>query len=371
LSHKAAFLDPLELWSFLKSHPAANLDPTMTLRIPDDASDDAVVQMLPSLMKFEKISIGLNHDHLSFLQENCPQLRHLIVYSKDDFIDWHVELKPFMDSLKTFNDLISLKIDIPHYFVITKLEDLGLPTYTILPVFIPYRLTDEAVRRLLPSHQRFEKIRIGLIPGHLAILKECINLRGLSVIQYDADVQIEETIPLIIRHLSSFNRLKGLKIELWSWWDIDLVVDMAPLESLTELTELELIGVDSPDLSFISGLKRLKKLGINQDRALRSIIPIAELPLLDELDLSWNRGFGSDFASILSGMKKLKRLDLQGPGLENVSFLMDMVQLDRLDISNCDVRDISYLSGLPIYVDKQKLIWRDSYGPQSLEPRTV
>jgi hypothetical protein len=31
------------------------------------------------------------------------------------------------------------------------------------------------VRRLLPSLQQFEKIRIGLNPGHLEILKECVN----------------------------------------------------------------------------------------------------------------------------------------------------------------------------------------------------
>jgi Leucine-rich repeat (LRR) protein len=74
---------------------------------------------------------------------------------------------------------------------------------------------------------------------------------------------------------------------------------MTPLESLTELTELMLHGFYSPDLSFVSGLKNLKKLSINRDRALRSIDPIAGLSQLEELDLSWSSGLGSDYASIL------------------------------------------------------------------------
>jgi Leucine-rich repeat (LRR) protein len=362
----AAFLDPLELWSFLKSHPAANLDPTMTIRIPVNELEETVLQMLPSLKKFEKISIGLNLKHLTILK-GCLRLRHLIVQSEIKYINWRVR-KIIMESLKTFIGLTSLKIDIKEFFDITQLEDLGLPNYTILPVRIPQYLTNEAVRRLLPSFQRFENIRIGLNPGHLAILKECINLRRLLVIQYKADAQIEETIPLFIGHLSFFKSLKSLRI---SKYQNDLVVDLAPLKGLTELTELGLISFDSPDLSFVSGLKKLKKLSIINARALRSIEPIAGLSQLEDLDLSDSRGLGSEYASILPSMKKLKRLDLRGSGLEDVSFLKGMVQLDRLNIRNCGVRDISFLSGLPIYSDKQKLLWTDSEGPRRLDPRTV
>jgi hypothetical protein len=118
---------------------------------------------------------------------------------------------------------------------------------------------------LLPSLQRFEKIRIGLNPSHLEILKECVNLRRLSVNQYNADAQIEETVALIIGHLSSFNSLKSLQIRVRQRYKNDHVEDMAPLKGLNELTELELLRLDISDLSFISGLKRLKKLGINQD----------------------------------------------------------------------------------------------------------
>jgi hypothetical protein len=93
---------------------------------------------------------------------------------------------------------------------------------------------------------------------------------------------------------------------------------------------------------------------------------------LEELDLSWNRGLGLDYASILPGMEKLKRLNLRGSGLNDVLFLGDKVQLVMLDITdNPDIQSISSLSGLPIYSDKKKLLWRDSYGRGSLEPRTV
>jgi hypothetical protein len=338
----AAFLDPLSLCSFLKSHPTANFDPTLTISIE-------------------------NHENLSFLQENCPHLRHLIVYSKNE-LNRQNELSSIRESLIHFTDLISLEIDIPHFFDINELEDLGLPNYTILPFMIPRHFTNEDVRRLLPFLQWLKKIRIGLNQGHLLILKECPKLRRLSVIQYDSDAHIEENIALIIGHLSSFNSLKSLQIGLY---ENDLVVDMAPLESLTELTELQLIRFDSPDLSFVSGLKKLKKLSINNARALRSIEPIAGLSQLEELDLSWSRGLGSEYASILPGMKKLKRLNLRGSRLEDVSFLVGMMTLDRLDISHCEVRDISSLSGLSIYADKQKLIWNDSTGPRRLDPRTV
>jgi Leucine-rich repeat (LRR) protein len=188
------------------------------------------------------------------------------------------------------------------------------------------------------------------------------------VLQYNRDAQIEETIALIIGHISSFNSLKSLRIALLG---NDLEFDIARLESLTELTELELIEVDSLDLLFVSGLKKLKKLKITYASALISIKPIAGLPQLEELDLSWSRELGSDYASILPGMKKLKRLNLYLSELNDVSFLKGMVQLERLNIRMCSVRDISSLSGLPIYSDKHKLIWDDSYGPGRLDPRTV
>jgi hypothetical protein len=178
----ASYLNPSELWSFLGLNKNLRLSSsfyqTHTIRIPADATDEDVLQMLPSLKKFEKISIGLNLEQLTILK-GCLRLRHLIVQSEIKQIDWYDELKPIMDSLKTFTGLTSLKIDINDFFEISELEDLGLPTFTILPVQIPYHLTDEALRRLLPSLQQFEKIRIGLNPGHLEILKECVNLRRL------------------------------------------------------------------------------------------------------------------------------------------------------------------------------------------------
>jgi hypothetical protein len=369
----ASYLNPSELFSFLSVNRNLQLSSlfykTQTIRIPADATDEAVLQMLPSLKKFEKISIGLNHDHLSFLQENCPQLRHLIVHSELRPIPLR-ELKPIMDSLKTFTGLTSLKIDIPHFFDVTELEDLRLPNFTILPVNIPFGLTDEAVGRLLPSLKRFESIRIGLNPGHLKILKECANLQRLSVTQFnDEDAQIEETIAQIMYQLSSFISLKSLEIELWT---NGFVVDMAPIGGLTELTELMLYGFNSPDLSFASRLKNLKKLSIANARTLGSIQPIAELPQLEELDLRWNLELGSDYDSILPGMKQLKRLSLRGSWLmqQDVSWLKDMKQLLMLDIRgeyDHYVHDISSLSGLPIYSDKQKLIWHDRY--YGLDPR--
>jgi hypothetical protein len=362
----AAFLDPLELWSFLKSHPAANLDPTMTIRIPVDELEETVLQMFPFLKKFEKISIE-NLSHLAIIKNlHHPQLRHLIVYLNE--LNPQNVLRSIGESLVNFAELISLKIDTTHHININLLVQFGLPNFTILPVMIPYSLSNEAVRLLLPSLQRFEKNRIGLNPSHLDILKECTNLRRLSVFQNAADTQIGETFPLIIGHLSSFNSLKSLQIYLHR---NRRVLGMAPLEKLTELTELELYGFDSLDLSFVSGLKKLKKLSIVYARALRSIQPIAGLPQLEELDLSWNRGLGSDYASILPGMEKLKRLNLRGSVFEDVSFLGDMMTLDRLDIRDCGVIDISSLSGLPIYSDKQKLIWNDSTGPRRLDPRTM
>jgi hypothetical protein len=169
------------------------LDPTMTIRIPVDEPEEAVLQMLPPLKKFTTIIKNLHH----------PQLRRLIFYSNDSDFNHHEVLESIRASLSYFTNLISLKIDIPHFFDVTRLEDLGLPNFTILPVEIPDSLTNEAVRRLLPSLQRFEKIRIDMNPGHLEILKECVNLRRLSVNQCDvySDAQIEETIALIIGHI--------------------------------------------------------------------------------------------------------------------------------------------------------------------------
>jgi hypothetical protein len=145
----AAFLDPLELWSFLKSHPAANLDPTMTIRIPVDELEETVLQMLPSLKKFEKISIE-NLSHLAIIKNlHHPQLRHLIVYLKPE-LNLQGALILIRESLVNLTELISLKIDTPHHININRLVQFGLPNFTNLPVMIPYSLSNEAVRLLLP-----------------------------------------------------------------------------------------------------------------------------------------------------------------------------------------------------------------------------
>jgi hypothetical protein len=95
----------------------------MTIRIPVDETEEAVLKILPSLKKFEKISIE-NISHLAIIKNlHHPQLRHLIVYTKDSHFNHQGALILIRESLDNFTDIISLKIDIPHFYDITQLED--------------------------------------------------------------------------------------------------------------------------------------------------------------------------------------------------------------------------------------------------------
>jgi Leucine-rich repeat (LRR) protein len=268
--------------------------------------------------------------------------------------------------------------------------------YSKKEIRIPLKATEDAVRRMISSNKHIEKVTIDFNLGHLTILKECTNLRHL-IVKQETWIRMEDRYVnlSIMAMLSNFGNLKTLKIIKHSGkW---LISDIAPLASLTELTEFELYlnglvyieaissmikltklslyGERITDFSPLSGLTQLKDLTIkssNKDFKLTDLIP---LDGLTRLDLSWSEVEDLDLTPLigftqlaelrlmncrgvkdimpLSGLKNMRILHLGSTSVWDIAPLAGLTKLISLSLSWTSASDMSPLSGL------YQLVWLD------------
>ena len=128
--------------------------------------------------------------------------------------------------------------------------------------------------------------------------------------------------------------------------------DLAPLESLSQLVELDLSrttlgnirhwGARIEDLSHLSGLTNLRRLNLFQLRV-RDVGPLSGLTKLEFLDLRSNevRDVGP-----LSGLTRLETLRLSSNEVSDISPLAGLVELRELWLLGKQIRDITSLTEL-------------------------
>jgi hypothetical protein len=106
VSHIAIFLDAKDFKNLVRSK--VNLRKSRffyskkTIRIPWDATEDDVRSML-NIQQVEKVIIGFNLGHLTILQE-CPNLRHLIVWNQTPDVWNEATESSFMNKLSKIDD---------------------------------------------------------------------------------------------------------------------------------------------------------------------------------------------------------------------------------------------------------------------------
>jgi hypothetical protein len=137
--------------------------------------------------------------------------------------------------------------------------------------------------------------------------------------------------------------MAGLK----NLWSVDLhqilVDDLSPLADKTNLKILNLTFVRSPDVNELVGLKNLNTLGL-QSSLVKDISGLANLPKLECLNLSYSRRI-SDFRP-LANIPNLRELDISWCEVSDFSFLAKCTQLTKLNLHKTSLGDLKVISHL-------------------------
>lgn len=164
----------------------------------------------------------------------------------------------------------------------------------------------------------------------------------------------EFTVPEGTTYLDDLRRmthLESLTIHNYSFQSADELRSLINVASLTELTELDLTGCrfdDTASLALLARLPRLEKLTLS-NCGISTIADLAEVTNLTYLDLSYNTVRNIE---AVMGMKNLKELHMQHNALTALDNLT-LFELEKLDISHNSLSTLAPLAACT------KLNWLD------------
>ena len=150
--------------------------------------------------------------------------------------------------------------------------------------------------------------------------------------------------------------LSGEYIEGEGTVNSNVIADLSPLSSFTQLTTLNLSDMDISDISALSGLKQLTGLYL-WNNTIGDVSPLKGLTQLTDLHLGGNAI--SDISALV-GLTRLTGLYLWNNTIGDVSALKELTQLTSLDLGGNVISDISALSGLTQL--KSLYLWNNTIG---------
>ena len=125
-------------------------------------------------------------------------------------------------------------------------------------------------------------------------------------------------------------------------FDGNLVSDLSPLSSMSQLTELNFRGNQISDITPLSGLAALKDLDLARNQ-LTDIGALSRLSELEFLDIGFNQ---IEDISVLRNFSKLRYLSLHTTRAKDIGALSGLANLETLSIDVIGLSDVSALSGL-------------------------
>ncbi len=143
--------------------------------------------------------------------------------------------------------------------------------------------------------------------------------------------------------ISDISPLSGLTNLTYLNFQYSNISDISPLSGLNHLTTLSLSHSAISDISPLLGLNHLETLKL-ADNNISDISPIASLTNLRSLILGHNPI--SDISPLL-GLNHLETLNLNSSNISDISALADMNRLEELSLYNNTISDLSVLTGLP------------------------
>ena len=120
------------------------------------------------------------------------------------------------------------------------------------------------------------------------------------------------------------------------------ILDVSPLEGLTELKRLGLSGNNISDASPLEGLPKLETLDLSGN----NISDISVLSGLTGLKRLWLYGNNISDISLSAELTELEHLYLDDNNISDLSPLADRTELDVLSLNGNNIRDVSPLAGL-------------------------
>ena len=164
--------------------------------------------------------------------------------------------------------------------------------------------------------------------GDVSWIAACKNLKwlqlvriGLSDVSWLAELRHLETLNLSENPISDVSSIRELRKLNWLVLDNTQVADLSPLVGLKNLRTLELRNTKVVDVS-----------------------PLVELKKLETLDLA--NSPVSDVSALVDWKGNLKRLNLSGTQVRDISSLAKLNTLELLSLSNTQVADLSPLAEL-------------------------
>jgi Leucine-rich repeat (LRR) protein len=124
---------------------------------------------------------------------------------------------------------------------------------------------------------------------------------------------------------------------------LNSIVSLKGIELCTNLTYMKMGSQNISEISSLNALKKLKVLGLDQNKKITDITPLSRLENLQWLDL--NQNLISDITP-LKNLINLEYLNLQYNAITDISGLANLVNLKELYFSDTSLNDLSALSNL-------------------------
>ncbi len=165
-------------------------------------------------------------------------------------------------------------------------------------------------------------------------LRDITPLEGLPLEYLDVSCAYKSLHPL--KKLPELRRLRNLDIG-------DRLEDLEIIGTLTQLEELCLLQLRTQTVAPLSGLMNLQRLDLSSLWFSTKLDPLAALPNLEDLNLSWTNGLE---LSPIKKFPKLRKLKLYSCALKSFETLFEFTNLEELDVrelQNISERDIALL----------------------------
>lgn len=274
------------------------------------------------LMSLFAVSILLSAVGLSAGETIGDAERSLDRYAREDIDDWRSGRRP------------SCSVPLYRYFIgIEMVYDIRYRNCLDLE----YLITDE-----MPADiHRAKDAQALIVPGaalDISAVSRFSNLQHLHVYTRDhAGYR-----PIDFTPLASLENLEHLHINVEDFFGPDA---LDPIENLSTLRILEIIGWSYPDITALSNLTNLENLLIkpnyNDIGGVISINALANLTNLKKLD--FNQSDTLVDVSALENMRKLKELNLSDTDVADISALSHLKRLVYLNLDNTRIRNIDAL----------------------------
>ena len=328
--------------------------------------NDASLAALTKLTNLEELRLGgdrVSPDGLAQLAA-LPSLRYLFFWSEhcDDAALEAISQIKSLRQLRFGRDIHITHAGVAHLTNLPKLEDLSLFDTPITDIALVHVSKMHQLKRLkldqaevtdagLASITSLQALEMLSVPAHITDrgLQHIAQLRNLQCLW--AGSSSKSTITDAgLKHISQLPRLRELLIGGTGITDTGLG-HIAQLTHLEHLSIFQKKSITNEGLRHLAGLKRLTNLDIHPTNA--TITGLNQLNILTELWHLGVSGIEDDGAVLdLSGLRKLEKLGLGGPGIgdEDLACLATLTNLEWFQMNflhdNITNIGLSHLAGL-------------------------